>query len=206
MASAIGLRHPASASCLGRHSRLAGRCPNNSSLFPPLAAVVVVAAEKLFIICKSGKSADFPDLLFHGRGRNGKQHLQRRFLRKRGAAGGDTPSVIACGDATFPKGTAFGSGGKVFGIAQRRPLGGAGERSEPEGVAFGMAGKFPATPPLLKKQLWKIRRFSRVANIKIFFPLFMRKANAERIPNRFRQSSTMHKAPEGVSPGGFAML
>ncbi|PDX76369.1 hypothetical protein CGS56_03620 [Faecalibacterium prausnitzii] len=39
----IGLRHPASASCLGRHSRLAGRCPNNSSLFPPLAAVVVVA-------------------------------------------------------------------------------------------------------------------------------------------------------------------
>ena len=53
MASANGLRHPASASCLGRHLRLAGRCPNNSSLFPPLAAVVVVAlwpysAEKLF--------------------------------------------------------------------------------------------------------------------------------------------------------------
>ena len=53
MAAAIGLRHPASASCLGRHLRFAGRCPNNSSLFPPLAAVVVVAlwpysAEKLF--------------------------------------------------------------------------------------------------------------------------------------------------------------
>ena len=43
MPAANGLRHPASASCLGRHSRLAGRCPNNSSLFPPLAAVVVVA-------------------------------------------------------------------------------------------------------------------------------------------------------------------
>ena len=42
-AAPSGLRHPASASCLGRHSRLAGRCPNNSSLFPPLAAVVVVA-------------------------------------------------------------------------------------------------------------------------------------------------------------------
>ena len=58
MASAIGLRHPASASCLGRHSRLAGRCPNNSSLFPPLAAVVVVAlwpysAERLFLIEQS---------------------------------------------------------------------------------------------------------------------------------------------------------
>ena len=38
-----GLRHPASASCLGRHSRLAGRCPNNFSLFRPQAAVVVVA-------------------------------------------------------------------------------------------------------------------------------------------------------------------
>ena len=44
-----GLRHPASASCLGRHSRLAGRCPNNSSLFPPLAAVVVVAAERIVL-------------------------------------------------------------------------------------------------------------------------------------------------------------
>jgi len=34
--------------------RLAGRCPNNSSLFPPLAAVVVVAlwqssAENIFL-------------------------------------------------------------------------------------------------------------------------------------------------------------
>ncbi|HBO64251.1 MAG TPA: hypothetical protein DD472_09190 [Faecalibacterium sp.] len=35
-----GLRHPASAAlCL----RLAGRGPNSDSLFPPLAAVVVVA-------------------------------------------------------------------------------------------------------------------------------------------------------------------
>ena len=41
-----GLRHPASASCLGRHARLAGRCPNNSSLFPPLAAVVAVAQQR----------------------------------------------------------------------------------------------------------------------------------------------------------------
>ena len=32
------------------------------------------------------------------------------------------------------KGTAFSGGGKVSGIVQRRPLGGAGERSEPEGV------------------------------------------------------------------------
>ena len=67
-----GLRHPASASCLGRHSRLAGRCPNNSSLFPPLAAVVIVAAHgqrKEYLYFRStGASADTPVLHFHGRG------------------------------------------------------------------------------------------------------------------------------------------
>ena len=38
-----GLRHPASASCSERHLRLAGRGPNSSFLFPPLAAVRAVA-------------------------------------------------------------------------------------------------------------------------------------------------------------------
>ncbi len=49
---------------------------------------------------------------------------------------GATPSVIAYGDATFPKGTAFCGGGKVSCTSKRRPLGGAGcERSEQtEGV------------------------------------------------------------------------
>ena len=36
----------------------------------------------------SGKSADFPEPHFHRWGRRGKRHLQRRFLRKRSAAGG----------------------------------------------------------------------------------------------------------------------
>ena len=71
MRSAIGLRHPASASCLGRHSRLAGRCPNNSSLFPPLAAVVVVAlcaysAERIFIISRLSRSAERSKRIFTG--------------------------------------------------------------------------------------------------------------------------------------------
>ena len=35
---------PSIRACLGRHVRLAGRCPNNSSLHRPLAAVVVVAS------------------------------------------------------------------------------------------------------------------------------------------------------------------
>ena len=38
-----GLWLPASASCLGRRSRLAGHGPNNDSLFLPQAAVVIVA-------------------------------------------------------------------------------------------------------------------------------------------------------------------
>ena len=42
--------------------------------------------------------------------------------------------LAASRQATFPKGTAFGGGGRVSGIAIRRPLGGVGERSEPEGV------------------------------------------------------------------------
>ena len=87
---AYGLRHPASASCLGRHARLAGRCPNNSSLFPPLAAVVVVAGhiqrKDYFKFRNTGASADAPVFHFHRWGRNEKWQLQRRFLRKRGAA------------------------------------------------------------------------------------------------------------------------
>ncbi len=38
---------------------------------------------------------------------------------------GITPSVIAYGDATFPKGTAFRGGGKLCGSTERLPLGGA---------------------------------------------------------------------------------
>jgi hypothetical protein len=32
----------------------------------------------IILFRNSGKSADFPELPFHGRGRNGKQHLQGR--------------------------------------------------------------------------------------------------------------------------------
>ena len=71
MPAAIGLRHPASASCLGRHLRLAGRCPNNSSLFPPLAAVVVVAlwasrAERIFCIAVPKRLRAFRNCFFMG--------------------------------------------------------------------------------------------------------------------------------------------
>ena len=40
-----------------------------------------------------------------------------------------------CAAIHLPQGDGFSGGGKVVGIAQRRPLGGAGERSETEGVS-----------------------------------------------------------------------
>ena len=40
-----------------------------------------------FFIRDSEKPAGFSESPFHGRGRKGKRHLQRRFLRKRSAAG-----------------------------------------------------------------------------------------------------------------------
>ena len=41
---------------------------------------------KIIIICGSETPAGVSEPLFHGWGRNGKRQLQRRFLRKRGAA------------------------------------------------------------------------------------------------------------------------
>ena len=104
---------------------------------------LAIFSGKLFLIRDSETPAGVSESPFHRWGREGQQHLQHRFLRKRGAVG--------------------------------------------------------SVPPV-KKQLWKIRRFSRVANIKIFFPLFMRKANAERIPNRF--FFNLRTKPPRVCPPG----
>ena len=50
------------------------------------------------------------------------------------------------------------------------PFGGAGiEQSE-------MPERVRAQTPPVKRQFWKIRRFSRIANQKIYFPLIMRRA------------------------------
>ena len=79
-AASYGLRHPASASCLGRHSRLAGRCPNSSSLFPPLAAVVVVAGHiqrKNYFNFAFVAACGPLQTHFHGRGRKGRWHICR---------------------------------------------------------------------------------------------------------------------------------
>ena len=49
----------------------------------------------------------FLNPIFTGRGRDGKRQLPRWFPAETVALRGSTPSVIAYGDATFPKGTAF---------------------------------------------------------------------------------------------------
>ncbi|HBB09071.1 MAG TPA: hypothetical protein DCZ68_03630, partial [Faecalibacterium sp.] len=58
-----GSRLPAAASCLGRHAHPAGRSPNSSSLFLPLAAVVAVA-QGLFYPpdCSAGRCCSNPPL------------------------------------------------------------------------------------------------------------------------------------------------
>ncbi len=65
-----------------------------------------------------------------------------------GAVGEITPSVIACGDATFPKGTAFGGGDKASGIAQRRPLGGAGAQRLRRYLPELPQSRYARQPPL----------------------------------------------------------
>ena len=65
---------------------------------------------------------------FHGWGRGGKQQVQRRFLRKRGAAGEDENT---CGEYPFslatlassPKGAPFGVAAKFAATAKAVPLG-----------------------------------------------------------------------------------
>ncbi len=56
---------PSIRACLGRHVRLAGRCPNNSSLHRPLAAVVVVASPILLGMSNVVAAAAFARGIFN---------------------------------------------------------------------------------------------------------------------------------------------
>ena len=80
--------------------------------------------KEYFKFRNSGKSADFPELPFHGRGRKGKQHLQRRFLRKRGAAGDSRLALsVTCGDRfplLSPTVTSSPGAGEVFPQRERQ--------------------------------------------------------------------------------------
>ena len=54
----------------------------------PSVSLWAYSAEKLFLISRLSRSAERSKRYFHERGHREKRHLQRRFLRKRGAAGG----------------------------------------------------------------------------------------------------------------------
>ena len=112
-----GLRHPASASCLGRHSHPAGRCPNSSSLYPPQAAVVAVA---LF--------SRFSDL-------KAPQPLRRQLPAGEQGAPSPSPSVTPCplfcrcATSSPDRGKSFkGRGKKHSHHALGSPFGGAGAK------------------------------------------------------------------------------
>ena len=57
------------------------------------------------------------------------------FLLKCKACPGSTPSVIACGDATFPKGTALAMAGNFAAVPKGVPLGELSPQAT-EGVSF----------------------------------------------------------------------
>ena len=62
-AGSDGLRYPASTSCLERHSCPADRGPNNSSLYPPQAAVVAVARKGLLAPFRPRRGSRSPKML-----------------------------------------------------------------------------------------------------------------------------------------------
>ena len=77
---------------------------------------------------------------FHGRGRSGERHLQRRFLRKRGAAG--YPLSLAT-LASSPKGTPLRCAGNFAATAKSRPLGEGGIAAGDDGRGNFRASKLP---------------------------------------------------------------
>ena len=68
----------------------------------PSAALWAYSAENYLYFRDTGASADAPVSHFHERGRRGKRHLHRRFLRKRGAAG--NPLSHRCAMPAPPRG------------------------------------------------------------------------------------------------------
>ena len=86
---------------------------------------------------------------------------------------GFTPFCLAAArQSTFPKGTAFGGGGKVAGIAQRRPLGGAAERSEAEGVSSPQTSSPSQALPrqLSRRESQGLRLVAEVLSVMRKFP------------------------------------
>ena len=143
-AASSGLRHPASASCLGRHSHLAGRCPNNSSLFPPLAAVVVVAAERLFLFVVSKRLRAFRNYFFTGGVVEGNGSCRAAFRESAARREAPLPSSPAAMPPS-PRGRLFAVAGNFAAAPKGAPL---GELAKPQALTEG--GKPQKKKPLHK--------------------------------------------------------
>ena len=89
------------------------------------AALCTSIAEELFIISRLSRPAGRSKRYFHGRGRNGKRQLQRRFLRKRGAGVSvlalsvfalqiHTPPFVTYGDIFPRRGGSLSSKGEAL--------------------------------------------------------------------------------------------
>jgi hypothetical protein len=64
-----------------------GRLLGGVTILNALRVALRIISGRIIFICSFETPAGVSKLLFHGRGRNKKRQLPRRFLRKHGAAG-----------------------------------------------------------------------------------------------------------------------
>ena len=102
-----GSRLPAAASCLGRHAHPAGRSPNSSSLFLPLAAVIAVA-QGLFLRCllRQRRSCSNPPAFMSLTRKQNKKLQRTKYARAFlvGAGGFEPPKLKAADLQSVPIG------------------------------------------------------------------------------------------------------
>ena len=144
---------------------------------------------------------------FHGRGRNGKRHLQRCFLRKRGAA----VSVLALSGANapaLPRGEplawrySFRLKCKVYGLARVSPFGRGGtayavtERASPFGISHTQKkAARQLADSLFQKKIRKTRAQKGRVSIRTYFrPCSARCARTA--PTRLRSRRGRRCAPD----------
>ena len=117
-----GSRLPAAASCLGRHAHPAGRSPNSSSLFLPLAAVVAVA-QGLFSPpdCSTGRCCSNPPAFVSLTHKQNKKLQRAKYARAFlvGAGGFEPPKLKAADLQSVPIGH---SGTRPYSFLQPRGL------------------------------------------------------------------------------------
>ena len=142
----------------------------------PSALLWAYSAENLFYNCNSGKSVDFPELLFHRWGRRGKQHLQHRFLPKARRCGigffvcfqHAEPSQAHIRSPAPPKGELFAvtvqylDGAQALRMRQKLPL--SGELANPKDLTE-RARMLSLLPRGRLNSLWQSRTPSLLQSI-----------------------------------------